>query len=316
MAVPIAVALVAPWLVHLVSSFRFEAATGSPTASTLLPPFYYSYARISYIESVPTTPWLLFLTGVGFLLAVFRRRMELVFLLAWTGIQLAFSNPYIVSVPWSGVVDFVTVLSILFIPASIVAAYALSSNGNPHGTPEVSIGRIVVDARALYAILLMLVVLVGAAQTAGIHRPQSIFLSPADVRAFEWIQSRTPPGSTFLTSMQSSKVDLVEPTDGGVWITYFTGRRQTAPPLIYRIERASAVAYEAELQELVALQRRIGDRESFERLSAWGITHIYLGTRGSKVMNSRKLRAAPWYELVYEAEGVEIYEVQSSDPLS
>lgn len=311
MAVPVAVALVAPWLLHVVSSFRFQAVSGSPTASSLPPPFYYSYARISYIESVPTTPWLLLLIAAGTLIAILQRRTETIFLVVWGGLLLAFSNPYFLPLPWSGLVDFVTVVSIIFIPAAIIAGYALTVPLNSKWTwIQVPRSPFAVHGQAVYGVAVLLVAVLAATQTIDILRPRFSFLSEADLRAFEWIKSETPSDATFLTRIRVSQVDLVEPVDGGVWITYFTGRRQTAPPLIYAVEREHEGNYEATLRRLAALQDRIGKRENLEELSSLGITHIYSGDRRLS-LSSRKLKAIPWLRAVYEDGGVQIFELAS-----
>lgn len=310
LALSVAVILVAPWLVRLLSSFQFETALGSPLASILPPPYFYSFERIGYIMSVPTTIWLLVVVAAGLVVGIVSRRRGLVFLLVWIGLQLAFSNPYLVPLPWSGLVDFVTVMSILFVPGSIIASYAVSFPVISNSVALTRLAKRRIGPRLLYAVGLSSLIVVGGFQTGQIVRTDFTYVFPEDMEAFHWITSEIPLSAVFLTSMYISPGGLVEPTDAGVWITYFTSRKQVAPPLIYRSQKSFSDSYEAELKEFVMLERNIDQFESFEQLTLLGITHIYYGKKSSRALDIGKLDAAPWYELVYNESGVSIYKLK------
>jgi hypothetical protein len=314
--------LVAPWIFRLYSSFQYEIATGAPIASMLPPPYYYSFERIGYVNSVATTSWLPIVVAAGFIMAALRKRRELIFLLTWAGLQLAFSNPYLLPLPWSGLVDFVTVTSIIFIPMSIIAAYAVSIPVTWKSSSSESIGSLgidrrlifgLIDRRLLFALVLSLLIVVGSVQTVDIVQTRFTYVFQEDMEAFNWIASETPRDAVFLTALYISPIEIVEPTDAGVWISYFTSRQQVAPPLIYRTEKSFSENYEAELRELVFLQKNIDQFDSYKQLVALGITHIYYGKKAPSSIDISRLDAAIWYELVYDRNGVRIYELK---PLS
>jgi hypothetical protein len=308
----LAVVLALPWLARLASSFRFGSALSSPLADVLPPAYYYSYERIRYINSVPTNIWFLTLLAFGLVVAIIKKRDELIFLLTWVALQLVFSNPYLLPLPWSGLVDFATVVSILFVPLAILASYAVSLPAFIKRSVRVRVIYRTPDGRFLYRMIVMAIIIIGALQTFNVVRVASVYFYPEDVEAFEWISSRVPRDATFLTPMYVSGEGLVQALDAGAWISYFTGRQQVGPPLIYRSEQSFSGNYEDELRELVTLWREIQSRQSFSKLVSLGITHIYVGKKSAQSASVSKIEGRPWYRLIYEKDGVRIYELDLS----
>jgi len=153
-------------------------------------------------------------------------------------------------------------------------------------------------------------------------------VSRADVAAMEWIREQTPPDARFLVNaFPAYGGTLVAGNDAGWWLPLLAGRQSTLPPLTYGSERGPYDRYEWEVgllyQELRG--RRLTDArpvaldltapEAVARLRELGVTHVYSGAIASPGpdaadrIDTAKLRASADFRLVYERDGVEIFEL-------
>ncbi|MFQ5910588.1 MAG: hypothetical protein ACE5IJ_07715, partial [Thermoplasmata archaeon] len=98
--------------------------------------------------------------------------------------------------------------------------------------------------------------------------------------------------------------------DAGIWITYFTGRQQSAPPLSYLIERPPFYDYKEQLWQIALYEKRIGSFGSYLFLYEIGATHVYLGAKGTGPMNPDNLTISPWYSVLYQEGNVTIAELR------
>lgn len=107
-------------------TFQLGQVLGARSSPVVIPPYYYSIGRIRYVLAMSTTIPFLALAVVGLFLALANPRRNVSLLTGWSVLLLAFSNPYAVPVPWSSLIDFVTVLTILFTPGSVRAGMVLA----------------------------------------------------------------------------------------------------------------------------------------------------------------------------------------------
>ncbi len=294
-----------PWLLTLL---------GSPLAEQLFmrdpaPAQAYSLSRIEAPLSYPSTSWLLALSLIGAGLAAVYRRVELTFLLTWSGLGLLLSNPLFVPGPLSGLLDTVTWASVMFVVQSILVAFI----------PIV--GMILLKRRwrpprGLYPAVVGAVVLLGMLGTGIVSNEGYETVRSQDLKAFSWIVENVPPEAVFITNMRVDPIiDTVQPVDAGIWITYFTGRKQLAPPILYTLERPPFPGYHEQLKQIADQEERIGSFDTYVFLSGLGVTHVYLGSTGTGPMNRQDLIASPWYSVLYQDGGVVIAELKDLSSL-
>jgi len=137
-------------------------------------------------------------------------------------------------------------------------------------------------------------------------------VTPADLKAMQWIRDNTPEDAKFLVnSLTAFGGHTVVGDDAGWWIPYFTGRRTTVPPATYGMETSEDPSYpervEAFYRDITA--RPLDTPEAAQVLRANGVTHIYVGAAGGELLNPRTLRQSSFYHLLYERDGVMILDL-------
>lgn len=297
--------IVLPWVPVVLGSFSFDNV-GTITDSRMPPPFYYSLARIRSIIGVDTTiPFLLLALG-GVAVDYMELRRDLPFFIYWTLVLLLFSNPYAIPLPWSGLVDFVTVVSILFVPLAVLGGAALA-----FGISDDADLRVNVQQRSrvlIYCGLVTAVALFGATRTKDILWGPALYVDQADLVAFQWISDSTPDNARFLSPIADAPSRIVQPLDAGGWIAYFTEREQATPLALYRSEKPTNPNYEKDIRLLVEAGEDLGSPEAFSELKRQGVTHLYFG-RMSLHRVGPGLELADKYRKVFDHNGVRIFEI-------
>lgn len=140
---------------------------------------------------------------------------------------------------------------------------------------------------SLSAICYLLVLsFIGGRNSVGIVNPATVQFTPADARAMEWIQTNTPTDAAFLANSFYWGETRYLPVDGGGWIRAFTQRAVQIPLTAEEAQRAR------------------------DLIRAKNITYVYLG-RGSGSLERARFDSPDEFELVYDHEGVRIYQVKS-----
>lgn len=324
----VAILLVLPWLVRLWQEFTL----GVGGSGGRYAPQYYALDRVADALAHPGLAVLLVGALLGLGLAIRNRQPLLTLLGVWALAQLALSNPYWVPLPGVGYVDTVTVVSSLFLPASLLAGYAVSHLPKGYlrlGTPPPPPlwgrrlfppplwGRVRVGGRTAIPTTFALA-LVGAAAWGALQLPQLIqpahrVLREGDLAAVEWIERSTPTDARFLVNafVLEWQPDFVAPTDGGYWLPLLARRQTTLLPMVYPAERgAPAPGIESMERITRAVQRDPAAPETLALLRAAKVTHLYLGVRRGPI-SEPKVAASGAYRRTFHAGGVSVYEVVS-----
>ena len=98
---------------------------------------------------------------------------------------------------------------------------------------------------------------------------------------------------------------IIEPTDAGGWISYFSNRRQTIPPLVARNESTQATAYRSD-EQLARSATTIWKRSGYRLLRRGGVQYVFVGTTSSfsvRGLNSSRR----FFQPIYGVSGARIY---------
>jgi hypothetical protein len=135
-------------------------------------------------------------------------------------------------------------------------------------------------------------------------------VTPADEEAMAWIRDHTPQDAHFLVnSFFAYGGHYIAGSDAGWWIPLLAERENTVPTLYYSGEAAEQPDYR---EQVNAFARRVeegdlADPEMAKFLRSQGITHLYVGQVGGLLLKPAVLRGSPYYELVYDRDGVLIF---------
>jgi hypothetical protein len=150
---------------------------------------------------------------------------------------------------------------------------------------------------------------------------------PADMDAMQWISENTPADARFVVnSFPAYAGTLAAGTDAGWWIPLLARRATTLPPLNYGGEKAERADYHRgvnalakklrgrDLTDLTPVSIDLSRPVALKTLDSNKIGYVYIGAHpypgheAADWIDTDKLRASPFFRLVYERDGVQIFQ--------
>ena len=315
--------VVSPWLFNLLAGFSFTLA---PKGGQVAQSFFST--RLSDIVSnwwfdKPLTAWLpstaapdgrplppllsnwfitspiVLLAAAGWLSGIIRRQGYVIAVGLWAAISLALSNPYWLPIPLvSGKVDYQTVVSAFWLPASLLIGYLAVTILEARIWHRQGDGQPPQASWPLQAKLTTAALLVGLAFYAGgALAPQreddrlEAYLQGGDIKALTWLKGQAiPAGTLFLVNTFTYPWSPNSRTgsDGGLWLPLLTQRgwQTTAPPLPYNNEVALDKDYRAKIIDLSILATQADNPNAVARLKQAGVRYAYVGARSVQLGTS------------------------------
>ncbi|GAF79292.1 unnamed protein product, partial [marine sediment metagenome] len=162
-------------------------------------------------------------------------------------------------------------------------------------------------AVALLGAVIVSLLVWGLSETRFIINPTTVFTTEADLRAIQWIEDNTPPGSRFLTNVVHWQYGTYRGVDGGWWITPLTGRKTLLPPVLYVMgERDYVTQVNAYAENTSQLQGCTPD--FWDLVHSAEVTNIYL-VNGRGSLQPDSLEECANLAIIYANEGVFVYEI-------
>ncbi|MFQ3633025.1 DUF6541 family protein [Roseiflexus sp.] len=319
----VALALILPWLLNVTGGYldrnvahatRPEAAAGQILAAAVP-----SIAPL-YLKSPVIAAAL-----IGALLAARQRAWRALLLAGWVLTSLVIAMPHLVGLPGTGVVQGDVVAMMLYLAVAPLAGITLASICD---MLERMTARLAVFP---IAAVIIFVSAWGAGWQRDLVPSYMRMVTPADAQAMEWIRAHTPPDARFIVNSHPIYGgDMIVGTDAGWWLPFFTGRQTNVPPMTYGSELSADPQYGTEIHTLARdLRRRpLTDEgaaridltlpETIDRLRDAGYTFVYSGAQSiagpggipaPDRIDTTRLRESPHFRLVYDAGGVEIFEL-------
>ncbi len=296
----IAAIMALPWLVNLIAVL----SPLSTLPSRLRGPASYNAFPRDFLF-VGHTRELIALSIGGALFGLFKRERGVVLTTLWVLALFLLTNPSLLGLPSTWLVNNEVVVISLFLPFAILGGYFLSS------LSEVPLawlrGRGRRAYRAVLGLLIALATLWGARGLLPIVNPVTVLATRDDVAAMDWIRENTPEGAKFLINTRLWQGRTYVGTDGGYWIQLLAGRQTTLPPAIYIYSSPEYIAQVNALAEVVATTDSLDDEGMRKLLREEGVTHVYIGAKGGRI-TPQMLLGSPHYRLVYSSGAVWIFE--------
>lgn len=245
--------------------------------------------------------------------AVLRERAVLL-LVGWSAAAALATNPFLLGLPGMGFVTNFAIGIAAYIPVAILIGTAV---GRSVPWLEARTG-----GRAVLAGALVLAAFVGYGARARPVAREFRLVTPADVRAFEWIRENTPRDAHFQVNVglaYGGKTAVG--TDAGWWLPYFTGRSSVLPPLPYASERMNerlrhdVWAIPWFIRRNIAAPKVVRPNYCYQ-----AVTHVYLGDKrgsvgadGAPLLPAHRLEADPKMRLVFETGRAQVWEFDRSE---
>ena len=261
--------------------------------------------------------------------------------LAWLILEL-WASPQLLPfhLPFVGYLDAVTLTSSAWLPACLLAAYAVvrtwnwvshqadyllsrtpTTNTQPAppqaARPTYHLSRITYRlARPFLAIACLLFALASGLSLSPVN-DRTPYIAPADMEAFAWMRDNLPASSYVLSGSFSFpwSPNQILGGDAGLWLPLTTGLRSSVPPISAYNEKPIDPSYFAQAQALAAARPDPGNKASWQTIEAAGITDIYVGTRSAgDGFDVEGLLSDPHVRLLFHRDGVWLFQLLNFKP--
>jgi len=330
LAAALALLLAAPWLLNVVGGHLVRNATGLVGGTSK------AAAQLSILE--PLVPKyiggaVLLCALLGMLAALWRREWRAALPAVWCALLVIAVVPYVVGLPGAGVLDTLTCLGTLYLPAALLAGYALGVAQNSGAALLARFHAPPAFGRVLLGALLLLVIAANTSWQANAAIGETALVVEADMVALQWIRDHTSPNARFvINSFPAYGGTLAAGTDAGWWIPLLAHRATILPPLNYGGEKGEQPGYDLGVNALIKKLRGrpLTDQMplsvdltrpvALKTLDANQIDYVYSGAHpypgpdAADRIDTAKLRASPFFRLVYERDGVEIFQFLRGTP--
>lgn len=298
--------LAAPWLPRLWHGLLLKTlaklmAGGSDVA--------YFRTAFNLVGDVLTyvPPHLLILAGLGAAWGLIHRQRGALVVVLWVLLLVILANPHVVGLPGTGVVNNFAILISLYLPLSVLA-------GDLMGALAELVSARFRGAEIALAVVILAVALAGADRRLDDLDYRYRLVTAEDLQAMSWIREHTPPDAKFLVNgFFAFGGYTVVGSDAGWWIPYLTERANTVPPVVYTLEETNDPAYVSRVAEFYQqlTSHPLDSPETLRLLASEGVTHVYIGAVGGELLDPQALQRSPAYRVVYQKDGVWIFEVES-----
>lgn len=159
----------------------------------------------------------------------------------------------------------------------------------------------------LWAAVVILFLVWGIRQTRSVLNQGTIFVTPADRKALEWIAENTPPQARFYINATLWSWEIYRGVDGGYWLMPYTGRFSLVPPVPY-------VWTDSSTQDQFTRWAKTAENlkgcipEFWDLVRDAQLTHVYL-REGVGSLQPHDLKDCPRLKRIYQQDGVYLYEI-------
>ncbi|MHB9032356.1 MAG: hypothetical protein ACYC6L_04835 [Anaerolineae bacterium] len=305
--------LTAPWI------YRFIAQVLPNVNST-----YGGWESVEGYNAFPfalfgdtVTKLLLLSSGIAVLWGIIRRKWEIFGVACWVGLCLLLANLHLVGLYDLWLIPNSAVVISFWLPAAFLtgwlAAYlyswlpgvltSITSSWHLH----LAINSSRQDwAQPITAVAISLLIVFGSWNMVDIINPVTVLAGKEDLVAMEWIAANTPADAHFLVNSRIWVNDLHVGSDAGWWIPFLNGRTTNLPSVLYAQGAADYVSRIRDLAYLVESSKSLDDPAVLKALKAEGITHVYIGVMGGKLMPAA-LDASRHFQLLFSYGPTRVY---------
>ena len=322
-----------PWFIHLFSG-QILVALGikMTTLPKNAPASLFEVNQVgSWAGYLPVYLWLMLAMVIAW--ALWRREKSAVVICLWWSLILLAANPNWLGLPGVGVLTNFAVFIAAYMPAGILlggaVGWLLEEVHKVHLELPNHWVRIDRASKAyqyrrgiLALILLFLIFIISAWQARqrlyDVHSNENAMVTVPDLRAADWIQANTSPGSRFLVnSFFAYNGTIIVGSDAGWWLPLIAHRPTSLPPMSYVTEDGPTPDYARQTNDFLAevLNKGVTQLDVIKLLVDRNIQYIFIGQRQGRVnfngpvLEPDQLLASPAFTPVYRQDQVWIFKM-------
>ncbi|MEO2168091.1 MAG: hypothetical protein ABGY42_08215 [bacterium] len=270
---------------------------------------FFGFPWSSITEIVARVP-LLVAASLGACVGLWRRQAFAGIVVVWALLLLGLGSLHHLGIPALNLTNEGAVLIGLYLPLGLLVGAGFGAWSTARGKTAQAATADPPPLRALGAFGLAGVVLLGTALAPERVRhidPGRFLVTPADLAAYEWIRQNTPADARFAVEPYFWMKNFPHPADGGLWISYFTGRSTLPGPMISPL----APAWHRRSAAMSRRIERLGEsRLVAHELARRGIRWVYLDARRPPDgLDAAAIVAAGNAQIRYERNGIIVLEL-------
>ena len=301
LAAVLAAALAAPWIMRVYQyntskaqiqvalpseSARFKSTTSQDYLNYLV---YLLGPRHNYI--------LMGLSAVGLLVSL--RSAALYPMAVWALLLMFLSQPWSLRIA-SFRPDLYII--VLFFPAAFFLAdliVLVSALIGRAWRPDVGVVGL--------ALMTAAVLVWGGLKTRNVINSSTVFVTPGDVAALDWVMANTPEDARFYINSVPWQYSIYRGVDGGFWLLPYTGRASLTPTSMYGL---GSPEYIRAIADLAKRAQKISGctPEFYDLVRDAKLTYVYV-REGVGNLQPKALQECLRLRPRYAAQGVFIYEI-------
>jgi len=264
------------------------------------------------LNSVPflsARPWLLVLSGLGAVLALWKRNLLGIMNVVWVLVLYLIGNAYRLSMPYISFTNLGAILIMLYLPIGVIVGAAVESVIEPVGLSQ--------KPRLMYlaSALVLFSGFIGSQVRVTEIEEYRYFVTPEDVAAMQWINQNVPSDAVFAVNTYFWLPGAFHGTDAGYWIPYFTGRKTTVGVMLNNLGTREYLSSLTEASHVVSRLASAPTAEGIARLWELGVDYIYIGKKGGNSLvdglDLGALSKLPGVTPVYLDDGIAILQIDS-----
>ncbi|MCJ7818387.1 MAG: hypothetical protein MUP25_01050, partial [Syntrophales bacterium] len=218
------------------------------------------------------------LAGLGWILAILRRRSFPIILLIWVFLMFLLANPGAYGVPGLRLLNNTSVEIILFMPFALLGGYLLTEiilfADRRLSRTLVWIFRPAVLAAG------MLAAFIGARTLMPILNQGTFLIRQADLEALQWVEDNLPAGETVVVNSFLWGYNKLAGSDGGYWIAPLAGRQSLPPPVLHSFSNPLEIRRQADSLAREAYDKSSNPAALRDFMAANQMRYIYIGAKG------------------------------------
>lgn len=260
--------------------------------------------------NVGWTRQLLIVAGVGAVWGLVRRRGEIILIPIWVGLWLLVANLHLLGLRDIWLVHNSSVVISFWLPMGVLCGWLLGDLIDllVKGLRRLSKHAVWEQLLSLGAAGSILVLAGwGSWRMVDVVNPVTVLTTPDDIRAIEWARDNLPGKAYFLINTRQWQGELRAGSDGGYWLPILAKRAVNLPCVLYHQGTSGYREAVNDLARTVEEAESLDVPELRERLEQEGITHVFVGGCGGRLM-PKELDPSPYYQLRYSLGPVRIYE--------
>ncbi len=160
--------------------------------------------------------------------------------------------------------------------------------------------------------LVFVFMMVGVGANISAVNPETTLVTPADIRALDWINEHLPSDARFFINTTPWGYGVSRGVDGGAWILPYTGRWSLVPTIFYPFGGREETSANWMGWAVRAAEVSSCDKDFYDLVREAGLSHLYLSDRAG-TLQATILVGCKSLQRLFSSDEVSIWYIEAED---